>query len=267
MQFSHLTSSTHLWLSIRLHVWVFALALLSGCSQSVSPQNEVHVFAAVSLTEGFTELAANFEQIHPGARVRLHFGGSQVLALQLEQGAKADCYASAAPKHIERLINGGILVNRRSIATNRIAVAVPKSSTTFKSAIDALKRANRIVVGHPSAPIGQYTEIFFEKLKSLEEKATVKNLRKRIVSREKNVRLVRAKVAMGVADAAIIYATDAINDASIRSLALQPELAVPVQYEIGVHKNATALGREWVTFLQGAAAKKVLKSHGFEVTY
>ena len=53
------------------------------------------VFAAASLTEAFPDWAQSLEQRHPGLTVRFNFAGSQQLALQIEQGAPADVFASA----------------------------------------------------------------------------------------------------------------------------------------------------------------------------
>ena len=56
---------------------------------------DAHVYAAASLTDAFRELGRALEASHPGLTVQFNFAGSQQLALQIEQGAPADVFASA----------------------------------------------------------------------------------------------------------------------------------------------------------------------------
>ncbi|HEU5039265.1 MAG TPA: extracellular solute-binding protein, partial [Gemmatimonadales bacterium] len=75
------------------------MGALPGCpalaSAQAAPEPELVVFAAASLGGAFQELGTAFERTHPGTRVRFSFAGSQQLAVQLEQGAQADLFASA----------------------------------------------------------------------------------------------------------------------------------------------------------------------------
>ena len=48
------------------------------------------VFAASSLTEAFRDLEGEFERANPNWDLRFSFAGSQILRLQIEQGARAD---------------------------------------------------------------------------------------------------------------------------------------------------------------------------------
>src|SRR5215217_6891587 len=91
------------------------LAIVStGCGTDTpvtaySPQapgaitGRVTVFAAASLTGAFTQLGKDFESTHPGVTVRFNFAGSSALAQQLERGAPADVFASAAPKNMDQV--------------------------------------------------------------------------------------------------------------------------------------------------------------------
>ncbi len=64
-------------------VWVWA-----GCRSDVARDvATVQVYAASSLTEVFEELAEAFEGEVSRARISLNLAGSQVLRMQIEQGA------------------------------------------------------------------------------------------------------------------------------------------------------------------------------------
>src|SRR5690242_13518283 len=69
----------------------------SAASSSSAPQlsGTVTVLAAASLTEAFNTLAKQFEAEHPGVTVKISYGASSALALQITQGAPADVFASA----------------------------------------------------------------------------------------------------------------------------------------------------------------------------
>ena len=54
------------------------------------------VLAASSLTDAFGELEGTFEEENPGVEVRQSFESSSTLLTQIQQGAPADVFASAA---------------------------------------------------------------------------------------------------------------------------------------------------------------------------
>src|SRR5918998_2666746 len=54
------------------------------------------VLAASSLTDAFGEMAQTFEEQNPGVEVRQTFESSSTLLTQIQQGAPADVFASAA---------------------------------------------------------------------------------------------------------------------------------------------------------------------------
>jgi molybdate transport system substrate-binding protein len=86
----------------------FLLFLVVACggsdSTATKPQSQtgepvvsgkITVFAAASLSDSFTEIKAEFIKKNPKADIEFQFAGSPALRTQLEQGAKADIYASA----------------------------------------------------------------------------------------------------------------------------------------------------------------------------
>ena len=80
--------------ALRVALAILAVPLLA--SRPVEPEpTTLNVFAAASLTESFRDLGRTLEQRQPGLSVQFNFAGSQQLALQMEQGAPADVFASA----------------------------------------------------------------------------------------------------------------------------------------------------------------------------
>ena len=99
-------------------------ALLTAC-QATPTRTRIPVFAASSLTEAFTALEAEYERAHPGDDIVLTFAGSQVLRLQIEQGAAAHVFASANPAHVAALTKAGALPQSAALALNRLTVITP----------------------------------------------------------------------------------------------------------------------------------------------
>src|SRR5688500_7068462 len=73
--------------------------LVAGCAsvpaRTEPASGEVVVCAAASLTDAFQEIGTAFQQSNPNTKVTFNFGASSQLRAQLEQGARADVFASA----------------------------------------------------------------------------------------------------------------------------------------------------------------------------
>ncbi|HYM90265.1 MAG TPA: molybdate ABC transporter substrate-binding protein, partial [bacterium] len=93
------------------------------------PSPAVTVFAAASLTEAFAALGKILEGRTPGIRVTFNFAGSQQLALQIEQGAGADVFASADQRWMQYVQGRGLVLGApREFARNRLAIILPHSN-------------------------------------------------------------------------------------------------------------------------------------------
>ena len=206
-----------------------ALVAMAGCGSSSGGgaserAGRPTVLAAASLTEAFPE-------IDPGAA--FSFGGSDQLAFQVEQGAPADVFASASAKYAEALHAQGLVDAPRVFATNRVVVIVPRADPAgIRSIRDLARPGLKLVVGDPSVPIGAYTEKALDAL-------GLQAARDNVVSRESDVKAIVAKVALGEADAGLVYRTD-VRPAAGRVRALPvPAAAQPVvEYEIAVVRGA-----------------------------
>ena len=238
--------------------------IFTGCPQHTS--KTLHIFAASSLTESFRALKQAFEKTHPTIHVSLTFAGSQVLRLQLEQGAYAHLFASANQTHIQRLKRSGHVTKTHIFANNTLALIVPSSNPANIKTFEDLPRARRLVVGTKHVPIGMYTERLFKRATHQYGPNFGKQVHTRIISREKNVRLVRAKIAMRVADAAIVYHTDTLNQAGIQTIPIPKTLNVKAIYEIAQLKRAPTYTKQWLQFIVSPSGRDILKRYGFGVS-
>lgn len=174
---------------------------------------DLTVFAAASLTGPFGEIGKRFEDSHPGVTVVFNFAGSQQLAQQIAEGAPADMFASASKNYLDGVIQAGEIVTgtQKIFARNRLVAIYPKDNPAgLKELKDLGKPGLKLVLAAKEVPVGQYALDFLGQASTDPAfGATFKDdVLKNVVSYEDNVKAVLAKVALGEADAGIVYTSD-----------------------------------------------------------
>jgi molybdate transport system substrate-binding protein len=246
--------------------------LLSIGLKSFSPMmanaqtNTILVSAAASLKDALKEIDKGFTKANPNIKVSYNFGSSGALQQQIEQGAPADVFISAATKQMDALEKSNLIVKntRRNLLTNRLVLIVPSNSNLNITNFKALTNNNikRISVGEPrSVPVGQYSEEVCKNLGILEQ------IRSKLVFAN-SVRNVLAAVETGNADAGIVYITDAKISDKVKVVATAASnLHSPIVYPMAVvaaSKNPTA-ARAYTSYLTKAPAKTVFEKFGFGI--
>jgi molybdate transport system substrate-binding protein len=232
---------------------------------------EITVFAASSLTDAFKELGDRFQATNPASKVTFNFGASTQLRTQLEQGARADAFASANQAEMDKAKAAGVIGGPdTTFARNRLVVILPKNNPgQIKALEDLAKPGLKLVTAAPEVPIGVYTQDLLDR--AIQDPAFGPDFKERvnanIVSRETNVRQVVAKVSLGEADAAVVYTTDVTPDlsATITSLAIPDTLNNLASYPIAVVKSppSPAGAETFVSYVLGPDGQAVLKKWGF----
>ncbi|MSR20540.1 MAG: molybdate ABC transporter substrate-binding protein [Gemmatimonadetes bacterium] len=243
------------------------LAVVFAACEAPPESGTLSVYAASSLTDAFSELETTFEAAHPDIDVSVTYAGSQILRLQIEQGAPADVFASANPEHMEALVDSGLVAESRVFVQNELVIIVPLDNPAGIESLEDLPEASRLVIGTANVPVGRYTrDVLRLAAPSLGEgfEAIVLS---RVASEESNVRLARAKVELGEADAAIVYRSDAGSSDRVRVIAIPSEFNVIADYPIGVLRRTTvpATAGAWVDLLMSPEGRAVLARHGFIV--
>ncbi len=247
------------------------LALTSLSSQPVSGQSgpALTVFAAASLTDAFTEIGKAFDA-KTGGKTTFQFAGSQVLRTQLEQGAKADVYASANSGQFDPLVKAGLVPSGSVFTRNRLVVIVPKKGgANVKTLADLAKPGVKLVIADKTVPVGQYARQVLESLtKSGKYGADyASSVLKNVVSEETNVRQVALKVQLGEADAGIVYTTDVTPTLAptVIQIAIPTRYNVIASYPIGVLKDSTNpdAAKAFVDFVIASDGQSILGKWGF----
>jgi len=243
------------------------IALALTCCLAVSSRADtLHVFAAASLTETFSEMGHAFESAHPGTTVEFNFAGSQVLRTQIEQGAQADVFASADRAHADALRAKELLELSHVFTRNRLVVVTPLNASRIETLVDLARPGRKIVVAGSTVPAGRYT---LQVLRNMAGSGLFGDdyqarVQANVVSQESNVRAVLRKVAMGEADAGFVYLTDA-KGGNVHVLDIPSRLNVIAEYPIGVvaKTQAEELAKQFVAFVDGPEGHAILQKHGF----
>lgn len=239
----------------------FATAALAG-------REPVAIFAAASLGDCFKDIAAAFERDNPGLCVDLNLAGSQFLRTQIEQGARAAGFASADLSHVTALADAGIVDAPVAFAGNSMAVITPSRDTRVRTVGDLAAPGVKIVLAAPGVPAGAYAEELLRRVAASGCCGTgfAGRVAANVVSRETDVRAVFAKVAIGEADAGVVYVTDARNAPEVRAVPLPDSVNVTTSYWFAIPKGASRsdAGRAFLEYLRGVKGQAVLARHGFQ---
>lgn len=236
------------------------LIALAACAPAAPRQEEtVTVFAAASLTDALTEIAANYER-EEGAAVRLSFGASGAVARQVQAGAPVDIVILADPEWMDRLDAAARLTNRRTdLVRNDLVVIAPAGTPDQGDPVSALAEGDRLAIGDPeSVPAGAYARTW------LQGSGRWDAVKDRLVFGA-DVRAVRAFVARGEATLGVVYRSDAVGREDIRIVlepraAEQPAIVYPAAEVIGAGREA----RAFLDYLVTPAAAAVFRRYGFE---
>jgi molybdate transport system substrate-binding protein len=231
---------------------VLALASPGGTAAQTQDSGRLAVFAAASLTQVLPAI---------NGQARYSFSGSDELAFQIQQGARADVFAAASPKYPDQLYKLGLVEKPIPFATNTVVVIVPKSNPArIHTVADLTRPGVKIVIGDAAVPVGAYT------LTVLKNLGISDALLKNVVSKEPDVKSIAAKVALGEADAGFVYVTDVRPvRGKVRAIALRESAQPHVIYEVAVVKAGKhpAAAHRFVTALIRPAAQRKLVSFGF----
>ncbi len=173
------------------------------------------MLAASSLTDAFGELESSFEEQNPGTDVQISFAGSSELLTQVQQGAPADVFASAAEAKMNAAVEEGLVAEPETFVRNRPVVIVPADNPASIEEFQDLADADaQIVLAEERVPIAEYAEDVLANADSAYGGDFEQRVLDKIVSREANVRASALRVSLGEADATFVYQSDVTDDIS-----------------------------------------------------
>ncbi|HEX8416365.1 MAG TPA: molybdate ABC transporter substrate-binding protein [Methylobacterium sp.] len=230
-------------------------------------QTPVVVFAAASLKNALDEAVAAWSK-ETGKTVKISYAASSALAKQIESGAPADLFFSADLDWMDHVakVDGIRPETRANLLRNALVLIAPKAGTValeLKPGLDLTKAlaGGRLAMANVEAvPAGKYGKAALETLGAW---AGVKDR----LAQAENVRAALLLVSRREAPLGIVYATDAVADANVATVATFPaDSHPPVIYPIAQTKDsANADAAALLAYLRSPAARVYFERQGFSV--
>ena len=225
---------------------------------------ELNVSAAASLTDVLKEINGLYTQGKPNVKITPNFAASGTLQTQIENGAPADIFISAAAAQVDNLQIKELLLNdtRKNLLNNKVVLIVPSDSNLVISSFSDLAsdKVKKVAVGDPkSVPVGTYAQQTFDLLG-----ITAQLQPKYIMGAD--VRQVLTYVESGNVDAGVVYSTDAKTSTKVKVVAAAPDsINSKVVYPVAVIKASKNpdTAKDYINFLFGAQAKTAFEKYGF----
>jgi molybdate transport system substrate-binding protein len=227
------------------------------------------VFAAASLRQAFERLAERYASVVPGVTVTLAFDGSSAHRARIEQGARADVFASADVANVQALADAGHAAGApRAFAGNALTIVTPPDDPGRVATPADLARPGVIVVAAgETVPITRYALVAIGRLAKLPGYPAdyAAGVAANTVTREDDVAAVVAKIQLGEGDAAFVYSTDARRVPSLRVVMIPAEANVVATYAAIDLRDAPhpAAAGAFLDWLVGPEAQAELRSFGF----
>jgi len=230
----------------------------ASSSSPAAQTGTITVFAAASLMGTFTQLGKQFETAHPGDTVKFNFGASSALATQINSGAPADVFASAAPKNMDQVVTPGNASNPQDFAKNTAEVAVPPSNPAKVTSVNDLAKSSvKTALCQPQVPCGVVAGQVFKNAK-----ITVKP-----VTLQPDVKSVLTQVELGNVDAGVVYVTDVMAAGSkVKGVTIPADVNASTLYPIAAltHSKEPSIAQAFVAYVLSPTGEQVLKAAGFE---
>ena len=234
-----------------------ATILVAGCGApgggGGQAQTNITVFAAASLQKPFETMA---RQAHVNAT--FNFAGSQTLTAQLSQGAQADVFASADTAHMKTVQNAGLIDGSpQTFAHNRLEIAVAKGNPKHIQSLADLARSDIVVVlADASVPAGKYAQQALAKA----------GVKVKPASLELEVTAVLTKVALGEADAGIVYVSDVVSSGKVDGVPIPDSQNVLAEYPIAILAGAPnkSAAKMFVDYVMSPSGQAALEQAGFQ---
>lgn len=242
---------------------VFMSTFLLGCGTS-APKKEIFISAAASLKDSLTEVQTAYQKKYPNITLTINYGGSGTLQQQIEQGAPADLFISAAKTQIDALDAKNLIIktSKVDLLGNDLVLVVGKDNTTITSIEDLAKSTvSKVSIGTPeSVPAGKYAQQALTKLNLWD------TLQSKLVL-TKDVTTVLSYVEAGNADAGFVYTSDAKGSAKVKIVVTAPadsHTAIVYPATILTATKNQKEAQDFLTYLQGADAQKIFTNYGFK---
>ncbi|HKI83964.1 MAG TPA: molybdate ABC transporter substrate-binding protein [Candidatus Krumholzibacteria bacterium] len=234
---------------------------------SSGSRQKVFVLAAASLNGVLSEAVSSYASVDSTTDIQLSCASSNLLRHQIERGAPVDLYLSAAPEHVDALVDHGWVKpeNRYKLWTTELALVAPPGFTAHEGLKDLLLDAARIAIGDVGVPVGDYAR------QSLANMGLQEDLKDRLIPMADEP-AVRAAVASGACDLGFAYLAAAHAGNADKQVTIIGTISerthAPILYVGAILNDAEhpEKARRFLEFLRNGKGREIMENAGFEAT-
>lgn len=254
----------------RVHAVIAALTAgaamaLSGCSSSSSApapsgalSGSVHVLAPATMTMSLPMLDKAFTAAHAGVTLKPDIGHSPEQVNALHQGEPGDVLMTTGAQSMTQARQDGLLASSPVVfARNKLEIVVAKGNPKHITSLASLARKGvTVVLASKMMPVGGYAMTALSKAHVMVHPASMEMGSPAVVS----------KVALGDADAGIVFVTDLGSGGSkVQGIQIPAADQVTAPYEAAVLKSASssAAATAYVASLTSPSAQMMLRKQDF----
>jgi molybdate transport system substrate-binding protein len=239
-----------------------SILLLMGCTVKAE-KAQIKIAVAASMFEAMEDIKSVYQEENPDIDILLQSGSSGSLRRQIEQGADIDIFISASRIHMDQLMEEGYLIDNQyeTLVTNELVLITPYDSECIDSIRDLANNSAIIfAMGEPdSVPAGTYAQ---EVLSYYGIDQQMPN--KTVLA--KDVKEVLTWVALGEADAGMVYKTNALIEKKVKIVeTADADTHQPIVYPMARLKTAEAKKEtlEFEAFMLSQEAQQIFATYGF----
>lgn len=246
-----------IWLMRFIPIFLLFVGLLPSALAAES----LRIYAAASLTEVLQKVALVYA---PKEKILFNFDASSKLAHQIKSGAPADLFFSADTDWMDFLDTHGRIFadSRKDLLTNRIVLIVRAGAKETPGDVQDLLKPTyqRIALAAEAVPAGKFGRSALR-----HQGLDPQKIQGKTVNAD-NVKVALKWVAMGEAQAAIVYQTDAFVTPEVKVALVFPEVSHPkIIYPASIVKqtNNKKEAQAFLDFCHSDKAKEIFKQAGF----
>lgn len=239
----------------------FLLITVMLCACSAGPKEpslSMSIAAAGSLTPAFDKIGEAFTEA-TGVRVTISYASTGHLAQQIRNGGPFDLYAAADARHVDALIEEGLLDGdtRTTYAFGRLVLVTHPGLGLDVRTLDDLRRIDldHFAIANPDhAPYGLAAK------NALKAAGLWEQLSDRVVHGE-TVRQAEQLVETGNAEAGLVAASTVQGEA-LKVVEIPSDLYRPIEHTLALHADTPqrAYALLFIEFLKSEEGRRLLES-------
>lgn len=219
------------------------------------------VYSGAGLRKPMDEIGEIFEEKY-GVRVDYSYAGSAQNLTQIELVGEGDLYVPGATFYIEQAMEKGFVSESKDVVYHIPVIGVPAGNPGNIQGLDDLAREGvSVVLGDErSAAIGKSSQ------KILKNKGILEEVEKNVVAKDATVNEVMVHIAMGQADACIIWGDNVMNVDEIEMIEIEEEFNDIKIIPVGIltFTKKEELAKKYLEFVVSEEGRSIFEKHGFK---